>query len=518
MEKEMQERLQALDEIRRKALLGGGPERIDRHHKRGKLTARERIGRLLDPDSFTEVGMLIGYQKGLPGEGIVTGHGTIDGRVVSIFASDATVAGGSTGMDHGFKMYKAVERALDMKVPLISLYESPGGRAYRLDQPDEVFYEKSVDSVFFPHVQASGLVPQIAAMLGPNAGGSVYWAALQDFIIMVESISQMFITGPRVTKSVTWEDATMDELGGARIHTRISGVADWRVATEDDCFRSIKRLLSFLPQNADEKPPRLNTGDDPERLCPEIEELVPVDISLPYDMRGVIKSIVDNGDFLEVKPEFAQEVVVGLGRLNGQTVGMIANQPMVLAGSMTVNSSSKQARFMRFCDCFNIPIILLADTPGYVPGTASERAGIIRCGAKVLYAQCEATVPKIAIIVRKAYGGGQNGMGVAPGMGTDFVFAWPTADVGVMGDKQTVELLYGDEIAKSPNPEQMRQELIEAYRKRYGNPFEAASLGRLGIEDVFAPRETRRRLIRALQLLQNKRQARYTKRHGNIPL
>ncbi len=518
MQKDMQERLQELEDIRQKARQGGGQKRIDRQHAKGKFTARERLDRLVDPGTFSEVGMLIGYQKNLPGEGIVTGHGSIDGREVSIFASDATVSGGSTGMDHGFKMYKAVERALDNKVPLISLYESPGARAYRLDQPDEVYYERSVDSVFFPHVQASGLVPQIAAMLGPNAGASVYWAALQDFIIMVEGTSQMFITGPRVTKSVIWEDVTMEELGGARLHTCTSGVADWRVPNEDECFKLIKRLLSFIPQNSDEKPPRVNTGDDPNRLCTRIEEIVPLAMSKPYDMRAVMKDIVDNGDLLEVKPEYAQEVIVAFGRLGGQTVGMVGNQPRVLAGGMTVKSSAKQARFMRFCDCFNIPIILLADTPGYIPGTASEKAGIIRSGAKVLYAQCEATVPKIAIICRKAYGGGQNGMGVAPGMGTDFVFCWPTADVGVMGDKQTVELLYSDEINKSANPDKTRQDLIETYRKRYGNPFEAASLGRLGIEDVFAPRETRRRLIQSLRLLQNKRQARYTKRHGNIPL
>jgi acetyl-CoA carboxylase carboxyltransferase component len=522
MEAEMEEKVKKLQELKRKAALGGGEHKIAQVHAKGKLTARERIDMLLDPGSFVELNMLVQHEIGAPGDGIVCGHGTIDGRVVCIYSQDPTVFGGSIGALHGYKMYRTVERALDMRVPLIGLHDSPGARALKMGTPGawdaaRARDEKSGNSIFFANTQASGVVPQISAILGSCAGISVYSPALTDFVFMVEGISHMFITGPRVVKSVMAEELTMEELGGAKVHSRLSGVADFRVKSEEECFTKIRKLLSFLPSCNEESPPVVDTGDDPERRDDEIADIVPCSPYKSYDMRKVITRIVDNADFLEVKGEFAPEIVVGFGRLAGHTVGIVANQPMVRAGSMTVNSSDKQARFIRFCDCFNIPLVFLIDTPAYMPGSEQEHAGIIRHGAKVLYALCEAVVPRVAVVLRKAYGGGNLGMGVVPGMGTDFVFAWPIAEIGVLGAEQTVDLFYADEIQKAENPDEYRAQKVREYREQYANPFSVAS-DSTHIEDIIEPRDTRWRLIKALELLRHKKVWRQPKRHGNIPL
>ncbi len=524
----MQQRIEELRRLKEAAALGGGKERIARRHKEGKLTARERIDRLLDPGSFTELNMLVGHAVGAPADGIVAGCGTIDGRQVCLYSQDATVLGGSIGALHGYKMYSTVELALQQGVPLIGILDGPGRRGLRLGAPpridepggiDVIKYreEKDGSSIFFPNTQASGVVPQISAILGSCAGIAVYSPALTDFIFMVDKISHMFITGPKIVKSVMGKEVTMDELGSARVHAQISGVASFRVPTEDDCFEKIKKLLSYLPSSCSETPPWKDTGDDPDRLDDSLAEKVPSDTHKPYDMHRIIESIADNGELLEVKAEYAQEIIVGFIRLDGYPVGVVANQPMVRAGSLTVNSSNKQARFIRFCDAFNIPILLLVDTPAYAPGLDQERGGIINHGAKVLYALSEAVVPRVAVIIRKAYGGGALGMGVVPGLGTDFIYAWPIAETGVMGAEQTVDLFYSDEIAKSDNPAQLREKLIKQYSDSYANPFFEASI-RTHIKDIIEPRETRQRIIKSLKFLRNKKVIRYPKRHGNIPL
>ncbi len=520
MEKETEERINRLREIRQKVSLRGGKEKLAKQRAKGKLSVYERIEHLLDPGSFVELNMLVGHEDNLPGEGLVAGHGTIEGRTVCVYAQDPTVLGGSIGQTHGYKMYRTIERALEMGVPFIGLHDSPGARTSRVDEGTAmgIFSEKHGGSVFVPNTHASGVIPQISAILGSCAGISVYSPALTDFIFMVNDLSHMFITGPRIVKSVMAEDITMDELGGAKIHAQISGVADFRVKSEEECFQYIRKLLSFLPSNYNDTPPVLDIGNDTATIDDRITEIIPADPRKSYDMHKIIACLVDNGDFLEVKAEFAQEMIVGFARLNGHSVGIVANQPMVRAGSLTVNSSDKEARFLRFCDAFNIPIILLIDTPAYMPGSQQEQAGIIRHGAKVLYALCEATVPRIAIILRKAYGGGNLGMGTNPGFGTDFVFYWPTAEVGVLGAEQSVDLFYVEEIKKAKDPALFRTQLINEYREKYANPFYEASVNPF-MEDIIEPRETRSRLIKALQFLQTKRpKPRYPKKHGNIPL
>jgi acetyl-CoA carboxylase carboxyltransferase component len=518
----MEEFVKKLREAKAAAALGGGEEKIARERQKGKLTARQRIDLLLDPGSFNEFNMLVKYKVGTPGDGIVIGHGTIDGRRVCVFAHDATVLGGSQGYMHGRKLYKIHEMALDMGIPLIGLHDSPGARVIRpelagSDDPYRVSDEKHAGVVFFINTRCSGAVPQITAILGNCTGGSVYSPALTDFIFMVDSLSHMFITGPRVIKSVTGEEVSMEELGGAKVHCQITGVADFRVKSEPECMEGIRRLLSFLPSNWRELPARKETGDDPERFSDALGEIVPSQSTKGYDMHRFIKETVDNGDFLEVKPEFAGEIIVGFARLDGSTVGIVANQPMVRAGCMSVDSSDKQARFIRFCDAFNIPIVLLVDTPGYLPGKAQEHAGIIRRGAKVLYALSEATVPKVAILLRKVYGGAALGMGILPGFGTDLVFAWPTAEVGAMGAEQAVELFYAEDIKAAANPEEFRARKIEEYRELYGDTLALASQTTY-VQDIIEPRETRRCLTRSLRLIQSKKIGATPKRHGNIPL
>jgi len=518
----MEERIKKLREAKELAALGGGQEKIAREHEKGKLTARERIDLLLDLGSFNEFGMLVKYRLGAPGDGVVTGHGTIDGRRVCIFSHDATVFGGSQGYIHGRKLYKIHEMALDMGVPLIGLNDSPGARVVRpekagSDDPYRVSDEKHAGVVFFINSRCSGAIPQISAILGNCTGGSVYSPALTDFIFMVDGLSHMCITGPRVIKSVMGEDVSLEELGGAKVHCQITGVADFRVKNEKECMQGIRRLLAFLPSNWRERPSKIDSGDDPERFTDALSEIVPDQPTKGYDMHQVIKEIVDNGDFIEIKEEFANEIIVGFARMEGSTVGVIANQPMVRAGCMTVESSRKQARFIRFCDAFNIPIVLLVDTPGYLPGKAQEHDGIIHHGAKVLYALSEATVPKLAVLMRKVYGGAALGMGILPGFGTDLVFAWPTAEVGAMGAEQAVELFYADDIKQAENPQEFRAQKVKEYNELYADSLALASQVTY-VQDIIEPRETRRCLTRSLQLIKDKRLEPYPKRHGNMPL
>jgi methylmalonyl-CoA decarboxylase subunit alpha len=518
----MQERIRQLRETKAKAMLGGGAEKIAREHERGKLSARERIDLLLDAGSFNEFNLLVKHKVGAPGDGIIIGHGTIDGRWVCVFSHDVTVLGGSQGYIHGRKLYKIHEMALDMGVPLIGLNDSPGARVVRpelagSDDPYRVSDEKHGGVVFAINTRCSGSIPQISAILGNCTGGSVYSPALTDFIFMVEGISRMFITGPRVVKSATGEDVSMEDLGGARVHCAVTGTADFRVKNEAECMQGIRRLLSFLPANWRERPPHKDTGDDPERLTGALEGIVPGQPARGYDMRRVIKEIVDTGDFFEVKAEFAGEMIVGFARLGGNTVGIVANQPMVRAGCMSVDSSDKQARFIRFCDAFNIPIVLLVDTPGYLPGKSQEHAGIIRHGAKVLYALAEATVPKIAVLLRKVYGGAALGMGILPGFGTDLVFAWPTTEIGAMGAEQAVDLFYTEEIKNAPDPAAFRAQKVQEYHELYADTLAFASQVTY-VHDIIEPGETRRCLTRSLQLIRNKKVEPYPKRHGNMPL
>ncbi len=521
MEDFIQDRIRQLREVKEKAKLGGGLAKIEKVHKAGKLTGRERIDKLLDPGSFVEINLLVGHMDGLPGDGLVSGYGTINDRPVCIYSQDTTVKGGSIGKWHGYKMYCTVERALDMRVPMIGLHDSPGARLPKLDEGGGAMgdaLEKSGGSIFFPNTQASGVVPQISGILGSCAGISVYSPALTDFIFMIDKTSHMFITGPLMVKSVMSEDLTAEQLGGAEVHCKVSGVADKRFPTEDECFAQIRELLSYLPLNNEEMPPMA----EPDNSIPDIDEdlvkLVPSDSKRAYDIRKVIKAIADHGKYFEIKPEYAGEITVGFCRIKGRVVGMIANNPLYMAGSLTVNSSDKQARFIRFCDCFNIPLVLLVDTPAYMPGSAQEHNGIIRHGAKVLYALCEATVPRIGIILRKAYGGGNLGMGIVPQMGTDFVYAWPTVEMGVLGAKQAVELFYGGEIAAAENSEEVRAKRQKEYQDRFANPIYMASFfGQLS--DIIEPAETRLTIINALKYLSTKKLSnRISKRHGNIPL
>lgn len=521
MDRKYEQRIAILRKVKETAESGGGDVKIARQHEEGKLTARERIECLLDDGSFMEHNLITGHLEGIPADGLIAGHGRIHGRPVCVYSQDATVKGGSIGPMHGFKMYRTVEWALQMGVPFIGLHESPGARI-----PDanarSVFgeaMEKHGGAVFYPNTQASGAIPQISAIMGSCAGISVYSPALTDFIFMVNQKSHMFITGPSIVEVVTGEKLSKEDLGGAEVHCKFSGVADRRFGNEYELMESIRELMTFLPQNTDESPPVIDLGDDPERLTEELSEIVPSDATKVYDVRKAISCIVDAGAFFEIKPEFAPEMVVGFARLDGRPVGIVANQPSFLAGSLTVDSSDKQTRFMRFCDCFNIPIVLLVDTSAYMPGKEQEHLGIIRHGAKVLYALCESSVPRIGLVLRKAYGGGNLGMGVIPAQaGTDMLYYWPITELGVMGAKASVELFFGEIIRNSPNPETAREQLIREYEERYANPLRESSYNPF-INDVIEPKDTRRVLIRSLEFLSTKRRPpRFPKRHGNMPM
>lgn len=512
------DKLNDLQHRRRVIEQGGGTERIKKQHDSGKLTARERINLLMDEGSFIEVDAFVKHRgtefdmpnTEAPGEGVVTGYGTVDGRLVYVYAQDFTVIGGSLGEMHAKKICKIMDMAMKMGAPIIGINDSGGARIQEgidaLSGFGEIFYRNTI---------ASGVIPQISIIMGPCAGGAVYSPAITDFVFMVEKTSQMFITGPQVIKAVTGEDVSFEELGGAMTHNSKSGVAHFISANDQECIQQVKRLLAYLPSNNLSDAPSYDTGDDLNRLSEKLSSIVPDDSNKAYDMKEVIAEVVDNGEFFEVQPHFATNIIVGFARMNGRTVGIIANQPKVLAGVLDVDSSDKAARFIRFCDSFNIPIITFTDVPGYLPGVSQEHSGIIRHGAKLLYAYSEATVPKITVIVRKAYGGAYIAMS-SKHLGADAVFAWPTAEIAVMGPEGAANIIFRKEIANSSDPIKTRAEKIAEYRDKFSNPYIAAARGY--IDDVIEPDSTRPRIIGALEMLASKRENRPAKKHGNIPV
>jgi propionyl-CoA carboxylase beta chain len=510
-----EQKLAQLQEMKAAFALGGGPERIEKtQHARGKLTARERIDLLLDPGSFDEIDPLVrprGSQAGaLTGEAVVTGWGKVDGRPVYLFSYDFTLYGGSLSEAVGEKILKVMDMAMMTGAPIIGIQDSGGARIQ--DGPESL---RGFGEIFAMNTLASGVVPQISVIMGPSAGGAVYSPAITDFCFMTEGSGQMYITGPDVIRSVTGEEVTHEELGGADAHATRSGVAHWAIAGEEATLAEVRRLLSFLPLNNAEDPPYAPGGDSPDRTDDELLSIVPAEPNRPYDVREVVYRLIDDGDFMEVHELWAQNIVVGFGRMGGRPVGFVCNQPMHLAGSLDINAARKAARFVRFCDCFNIPLITLVDVPGYLPGTTQEYGGIISHGAKLLYAYSEATVPKISIILRKSYGGAYLVMSSKHLRG-DMNFAWPTAEIAVMGPEGAVNIVYRDEIAKAPDPEARRKELIEEYRAKFANPYIPA--GRGFLDDVIDPRQSRPKIIRALEMLQNKADRNPPKKHGNIPL
>ncbi len=514
------EKIEQLRRYREQARLGGGKERIERQHKAGKLTARERIDLLLDPGSFRETDMFVvqratdfgmdAPERKILGDSVVTGWGTINGRLVFVFSQDFTVFGGSLSEVHAEKVVKIMDMAMKVGAPIIGINDSGGARIQ-----EGVVSLGGYADIFLRNTLASGVVPQISAIMGPCAGGAVYSPALTDFIFMVKGTSHMFITGPEVIKAVTHEQVTFEELGGAMTHNTKSGVSHVAADSEADCMFLIRELLSYLPQNNMEDPPFEPTGDDPLRTDERLDTIVPDDPSKPYDIKDVIRMVVDEGRFFEIHKHFAQNIVVGFARLGGHSVGIVANQPAVLAGVLDIDASVKAARFVRFCDAFNIPIITFVDVPGFLPGVAQEHGGIIRSGAKLLYAYCEATVPKLTVITRKAYGGAYDVMSSKHIRG-DLNLAWPSAEIAVMGPEGAVNIIFRRELMESDDPDARRAELVAEYRRRFANPYVAAARGY--IDDVIEPHDTRPRLINALEMLRNKRDSNPPKKHGNIPL
>ena len=509
--------LDRLRELREKALEGGGPERKQRQHDRGKLTARERIDYFLDEDTFTEFDQFRTHrstnfgmeERKLLTDGVVTGYGDVNGRKVFVFAHDFTIFAGSLGEVFAEKICKVMDEALKVGAPVIGLNDSGGARIQ-----EGVVSLGGFADVFHRNQQLSGVVPQISAIMGPCAGGAVYSPSITDFTFMVEDTSHMFITGPQVIETVTGEKVSKEELGGAGTHANTTGVAQFTAPTDEAVLDDIRRLLSYLPQNNLEDPPRRDPTTAPDAEVPELREIVPNEPQKPYDMHTVIDGIVD-GAFMEVNQGFAPNILVGFARLNGHTIGVVANNPRVNAGTLTVNSSMKAARFVRFCDSFNIPILSLVDVPGYLPGTEQEHDGIIRHGAKLLYAYSEASVPLLTVITRKAYGGAYCVM-ASKHLGADVNYAWPTAEIAVMGPRGAVSILYRNELDRAENPEVRRQQLIDEYREQFATPYTAADRG--FIDDVIDPAETRRRLIDDLELVRSKRESSPQKKHGNIPL
>ncbi len=513
-----EDKLQLLREKNASAEAGGGAERIARQHSEGKMTARERIAFLLDEGTFEEFDKLKAHRctdfgmasQQYPGDGFVTGHGLIEGREVFVFAQDFTVFGGSLSETNAQKVCKIMDLAMKVGAPIIGLNDSGGARIQ-----EGVMSLGGYADIFLRNTLASGVVPQISAIMGPCAGGAVYSPAITDFTVMVKNTSYMFITGPEVIKTVTHEEVTKEQLGGAMTHNQTSGVAHFAAETEEDCLRLIRELLSFIPSNNMDDPPRIACDDPVDRAEEALNTIVPVESNQPYDIRKIIHLVVDNGYFFEVQEHYARNIVIGFARLNGQPVGIVANQPAYLAGVLDIDASVKGARFVRFCDCFNIPIITFEDVPGFLPGVNQEYGGIIRHGAKLLYAYAEATVPKITVVTRKAYGGAYCVMG-SKHIRTDINFAYPTAEIAVMGAEAAVELLYRRELAAAPNPEAVRQAKIEEFRDKFASPYVAAERG--FIDEVIEPRLTRQKLIRALKLLENKRDSNPPRKHGNIPL
>ena len=509
-----------LQQMRARSQAGGGADRIAKQHKAGKLTARERLDLLLDPGSFRELDAFVvqrsrdfGMDKPenqFLGDSVVTGWGTINGRLVYVYSQDFTVFGGSLSEVHSEKIVKVMEMAIKSGAPIIGLNDSGGARIQ-----EGVVSLGGYADIFLRNTLASGVIPQISAILGPCAGGAVYSPALTDFIFMVKNTSYMFVTGPDVVKSVTHEEVSFEDLGGASVHSATSGVCHMATESEADCLYLIRELLTYLPQNNMEDPPLKPAKDDPLRSDPRLNEIVPDSPNKPYDIKEVIQMIVDDGQFFEIHEYYAANIVVGFARLGGYSVGIVANQPMVLAGVLDIDASEKAARFIRFCDCFNIPIITFEDVPGFMPGTKQEHGGIIRAGAKLLYAYCEATVPKLTVITRKAYGGAYDVMSSKHIRG-DLNLAWPTAEIAVMGPDGAVNIIFRRELAEAEDPIAKKAELVAMYREKFANPYVAASRGY--IDDVIMPSETRPRLINALNALQNKRDSNPPKKHGNIPL
>ncbi|HDJ27321.1 MAG: methylmalonyl-CoA carboxyltransferase [Thermoplasmata archaeon] len=512
------ERFERLKELKERALQGGGPKAIEKQHSKGKLTARERLELLLDPGSFVELGTLVTTratefgmaEKRFPGDGVVTGFGTIDGRLVFVYAQDFTVMGGSLGEMHAMKIARVLELALKAGAPVIGINDSGGARIQ-----EGIDALRGYGDIFRLNTLASGVVPQIALIMGPCAGGAVYSPALMDFVIMVDKTSYMFITGPQVVKAVTGQEVSFEDLGGARVHNTKSGNAHFLASSEEEAFSILRALLSYLPSNSEEEPPVVETGDDPNRMDPELDEIVPDDPKKAYDMREIIERVFDRDTFLEVQAGFGRSVIVGFARLNGRSVGVVANNPKVLAGVLDIDSSDKAARFVRFCDAFNIPIITFVDVPGYLPGVEQEHGGIIRHGAKLLYAYSEATVPLLTVIVRKAYGGAYIAMG-SKHLGADVVFAWPTAEIAVMGPEGAAQIIFRKQLKEAEDKEALLQKLTQEYRERIANPYVAAERGY--VDDIIYPRETRPRLVQALEALRPKREELPPKKHGNIPL
>jgi acetyl-CoA carboxylase carboxyltransferase component len=513
-------KLEQLNQMRLKSMAGGGPKRIEKQHQSGKLTARERLDLLLDPGSFREIDAFVVHRernfgmdepdKQFLGDSVVTGWGTINGRLVYVFSQDFTVMGGSLSEVHAQKICKIMDMAVKNGAPVIGLNDSGGARIQ-----EGVVSLGGYADIFLRNTLASGVIPQLSVIMGPCAGGAVYSPALTDFVFMVKDTSYMFVTGPDVVRAVTHEDVTFEELGGAMTHNTLSGVSHVAANSEEDGMFLVRELLGYLPQNNMEDPPFEPTKDDPLRTEDKLNDIVPDDPSKPYDMKTVVEMIADEGRFFEIHEHYAPNIVVGFARLGGYSVGIVANQPAVLAGVLDIKASEKAARFVRFCDAFNVPIITLEDVPGFLPGVAQEHGGIIRAGAKLLYAYCEATVPKITVVTRKSYGGAYCVMN-SKHIRSDLNFAWPSAELAVMGPDGAVSIIFRRELDQAEDAGERKEELVQDYRDRFANPYIAASHGY--IDDVIVPSETRPRLINALGMLQNKRDSNPPKKHGNIPL
>jgi len=514
----VEEKIKHLKELEKQAELGGGQKRIEEQHAKGKLAARERIDLLLDPGSFNELDRFVVHQstefglgeKKFLGDGVVTGYGTIEGRLVYVFSQDFTVFGGSLGEMFAKKVCKLMDLAMKTGAPVIGLNDSGGARIQ-----EGVASLAGYGDIFFRNVTSSGVIPQISAVMGPCAGGAVYSPALTDFIIMVDKTSHMFITGPDVVKTVLGQKVTFEELGGAMVHSQTSGVTHFIAKDEQHCIQIVKKLLSYLPSNYLEDPPILETGDDPNRTDETLARILPDDSDKPYDVKEVIHRIVDNDEFFEIQSLWAQNIVIGFARLNGRTVGIVANQPAHYSGALDINSSMKAGRFVRFCDAFNIPIVTFVDVPGFLPGIEQEHGGIIKHGSKLLYAYCEATVPKVTVILRKDYGGAYDVMG-SKHSGADINYAWPTAEIAVMGPQGAINIIFRKEIAEAKDPKQKHRELVSEYRQKFASPYIAAQKGY--IDEVIDPAETRPKLISALESLTTKREARPSRKHSNLPL
>ena len=511
------EKINDLYDRKRKIELGGGEDRIEKQHEKGKLTARERIELLVDKDSFVELNPFIKHrtvdfgmdkQEG-PGDGVVTGYGKVNGRPIYLFSQDFTVFGGALGEMHALKIANVMDLAAKNGAPFIGLNDSGGARIQEgvvsLDGYGQIFYRNAI---------YSGVIPQISVILGPCAGGAVYSPAITDFVFMTDETSQMFITGPKVIETVTGEKISAEDLGGSKVHNTISGNAHFRGKTEEEVLENVRLLLSYLPQSFEEKPPIADVEEEDD-YRPNLADVVPFEAIRPYDVRKVIEQVVDVDSFLEVHKEFAKNIVIGLARIKGEVVGLVCNQPKVMAGGLDIDSSDKAARFIRFCDAFNIPIITFEDVTGFFPGIKQEHGGIIRHGAKILFAYSEATVPKMTVILRKAYGGAYVALN-SKSIGADVVFAWPNAEIAVMGPNGAANIIFSRDIAQSDNPEVIRAEKVEEYREKFANPYVAASMGM--VDDVIDPRETRIKLIQSLEMMRNKKETRPNKKHGNIPL